>query len=140
MKRIKFLAMFVVALTAVSLSTYAQNSHDHSPKHGGIVQEAGGYHIEMVSGKDKSTFYLFDGNQKSVAKSVTGSASFEFGDKAKTSSKLKKLANGGFEVATPQGKMIVACTVTFMVGTKQVTSRYKNPSVTPADAEHGHQH
>ena len=83
MKTIKSLALAFILLVAGTTVSYAQaKNHSHKSAYGGLVQEADGYHIEMVKGKDSISFYILDALQKTLSnKTVTGTAVFDFFNK-----------------------------------------------------------
>ncbi|WP_249133067.1 hypothetical protein [Bradyrhizobium sp. AUGA SZCCT0182] len=56
--------LMVAALVASSASAWA---HDHQGTNGGRVEDAGSYHVELVSKSEKVDLYISDANQKPIA-------------------------------------------------------------------------
>lgn len=142
MKKIKSITLALTFLIAGATNSYAQTeNHTHKAAHGGVVQEAGNYHIEMVTGENMISFYLMDAKEKTLAnKMITGTAVFDFFNKTKATSQLAKADKNAFQVATPKANIFTYCTVSFMVKGKSITAKFKNNAVSQADIEHGHQH
>jgi hypothetical protein len=139
MKTIKIL-FFSVALVFAGSAAFAQNAnHSHKAPHGGVVQEANGYHIEMVKTKDTLNFFLLDANGKAVTKTPTGKIEYEFTNKTKSTSDLTSGKAGNLRSSIPKANIFEYCTVTLKVDGKTVSSKFKN-TVTDADRAHGHQH
>ncbi len=95
MKTIKSIIPVFILLVAGSTVSAQTESHTHKAVHGGLVQEAAGYHIEMVKGKDSISFYILDAQQETLSnKTVSGTAVFDFFNKsnARTNGELNKSA------------------------------------------------
>jgi hypothetical protein len=56
--------LMVAALLSSSACAWA---HDHHGPNGGKVEDAGSYHIELVSKPEKVELYVSDGNQRPIA-------------------------------------------------------------------------
>jgi hypothetical protein len=56
--------LMVAALLSSSACAWA---HDHHGANGGRVEDAGSYHVELVSKSDKVDLYISDANQKPIA-------------------------------------------------------------------------
>ncbi len=54
------LAGLVLALSSPLAASAAKGAHDHSPRHGGIVTEAGNVDLELVLKADAITLHLRD--------------------------------------------------------------------------------
>jgi len=141
MKKIKSIALAFSLLIAGSTISYAQTAgHAHKAAHGGMVQTAGKYHIEMVKGADNISFYLLDAKEKTVSnKGIKGTAVFEFANKTKANLPLKNGSENVFLVSTPRASIFTYCTVSFNVKGKNVSAKFKN-DVPQAVIEHGHEH
>jgi hypothetical protein len=59
--------LLVAALLSSSAGAWA---HDHRGSNGGRVEDAGSYHVELVSKADKVDLYISDANEKPI--SATG--------------------------------------------------------------------
>ncbi|OYZ02122.1 MAG: hypothetical protein B7Y37_03175 [Sphingobacteriia bacterium 28-36-52] len=142
MKTIKSIILVFILLVAGSTVSYAQTeNHTHKAPHGGLVQEANGYHIEMVKGKDSISFYLLDAKQKTLSnKTVTGTAVFDFFNKTKSTSTLANTKKNAMWVSTPKANVFTYCTVSVVVQGKTITAKFKNDAVSQSDIDHGHQH
>lgn len=141
MKKLKTIAVAFCLLAAVSTISYAQTTdHSHKASHGGIVQEAGSYHIEMVKDANTISFYLLDAKGNTVSnKGVTGSVDFDFYNKTKSTSTIKTGDKNALQVSNPKANIFEYCTVTLTVNGKTVTSKFKNDA-SQKDIEHGHTH
>ena len=138
--KIKSIALALALLVAGT--SYAQTeSHSHKAAHGGTVQTAGDYHIEMVAGADKISFYLLDAKESTLTnKAVTGTAVFEFINKTKATAPLGKGSKNALMVETPKANVFTFCTVSLVVKGKTVTARFNNDAISQSDIKHGHQH
>jgi hypothetical protein len=132
----KIITVLLVILTAAGA---AAQDHSHNAKHKGIVQEAGGYHIEMVKGDGELVFYLLDAEEKPSLKNDSGNVEFEFANKSKSKAALVKSSTGYFTVAYPKSPIFEFCTVTLSINGKAVSARFKNPGFDRAK-QHGHEH
>jgi hypothetical protein len=116
MKSIKNI-FFSLLLVAVSLtSAYAQHSHD-APR-GGVLQEAGGYHIEMLKSRDTHNFYVMDGSNKFIDKEMTAEMDYEFYDQTTSTVKLIRCKSGSLCAALPNNKIFTYARVSFKVDGK----------------------
>lgn len=142
MKTIKLITLAFILLIAGTNISYAQSeNHTHKAAHGGLVQEADGYHIEMVKGKDSISFYILDAKQKTLSnKTITGTAVFDFFNKTKATSALAKSNKNAMWVNPPKANVFTYCTVSLIVQGKTITAKFKNDAVSQADIDHGHQH
>jgi hypothetical protein len=141
MKKIKSIALAFTLLFAGSTISYAQTeAHAHKAAHGGMVQAAGDYHIEMVKGANTISFYLLDAKENTVSnKGIKGTSVFDCSNKTKATAPLKNGDENAFLVNTPKASIFTFCTVSLMVKGKNITAKFKN-DVSQADLEHGHQH
>ncbi|WP_138994300.1 hypothetical protein [Larkinella sp. C7] len=142
MKTIKSIALAVALLLAGSTLSFAQTSgHSHKATHGGTVQTAGDYHIEMVISENMLSFYLLDGKENTLSnKGITGDATFEFASKATTKLPLKTGDKDAFQVDVPKANLFAHCTVSLTVKGKTISSKFKNTAASEADIKHGHKH
>ncbi len=141
MKKIKSIAFAFTLLIAGSTISYAQTEgHAHKAAHGGMVQTAGNYHIEMVKGVNTTSFYLLDTKENTVSnKGIKGTAVFEFSNTTKANAPLRNGDENAFLVNTPKASIFTYCTVSLVVKGKNITAKFKN-DVPQAVIEHGHQH
>lgn len=141
MKTLKSIAFAFSLLIAGSTISYAQTGgHSHKAAHGGMVQTAGKYHIEMVKGADNISFYLLDAKEKTVSnKGIKGNAVFEFANKTQANLPLKSGSENAFLVSKPQASIFAYCTVSFNVKGKNISTKFKN-NVPQSVLEHGHEH
>ncbi len=127
MKKIKSIAFAITMLVAGATSSFSQTKgHTHSSPHGGMVQTAGDYHIEIVSVKEKVTIYLLDANEKTMSnKGVTGTIILQFADKTSATVPLTAIREDGFSVPNPKASAFTSCVVTFKVNGKMATAKFK---------------
>ncbi len=137
MKTIKMILASLVLTIAGMTTVSAQHSHD-APR-GGVLQEAGGLHIEMVKSKDTLNFYFMDGSNKLVNKEISAEVKFEFVNQTTSTSKLAACKTGSLCTSLPKANIFDYCTLTFKVDGKTYTSKFKN-TVSAAQRAHGHEH
>src|SRR5215203_6585518 len=105
MKKYKSIALAFILFTASA--SYAQTTeHKHKAPHGGQVQDAGGYHIEMVKGESIISFYVLDSKEKTMSnKALTGNAVFDFFNKTTATATLKKADKNALVLDTPKANV-----------------------------------
>ncbi|MBC8047903.1 MAG: hypothetical protein H7Y00_13985 [Fimbriimonadaceae bacterium] len=142
MKKIRSIAIASIIMIAGAASASAQTqSNPPATPHGGMLQAAGDYQIEMVTGETDFTFYLMDGKQKTLSnKEISGTVIFEMLNKTKTSFPLTAAGNNAFVVSMPTESVYAYCTVSLIVNEKPVTASFKNAKLSQKDIDHGHQH
>src|SRR5215218_2292964 len=92
MKTIKKITFALMLLLVSNVISYAQ-SEKTLPKasHGGIMKVAGDYFIEILQTKDQIKLFVLDSNKKPLAnKKISGSGSFEYFNKSKSTSLIVK--------------------------------------------------
>lgn len=104
-----------------------------------MVQEANGYHVEMVKVKETLNFYLLGADGKASKKAATGKVEFKFANKTKSTSSLSAGKNGALHTALPKANIFEYCTAILTVDGKTVKARFKN-TVSEAAKAHGHEH
>ncbi|MDO9184397.1 MAG: heavy metal-binding domain-containing protein [Bacteroidia bacterium] len=125
MRTLKSIALVALMLTAGARISLAQG-HDHGSPHGGIVQSAGDYHIELLVKGENMTVYLLDANEKAIPnKGVTGKATLMFTDKTSATVDLTASGVDGFSVKNDKAASYTSCVVTFKVGDKTATTKFK---------------
>ncbi|TWI79007.1 hypothetical protein IQ13_3398 [Lacibacter cauensis] len=130
---------FFSLLVIIAGATAASAQHSHKAPHGGTLQEAGGYHIEMVKAKDSLNFYVMNGENKVVSKVTNAKVEYEFINKTKSTATLSSCKNSSLCTSLPKANIFEFCTITFEVDGKSVSTKFKN-TVTDAEKQHGHQH
>jgi hypothetical protein len=58
--------LVAIAATLVAAPLHAQHSHDHKPKHGGLVREAGGFVFELKASPSTLVVWVSDEADKPV--------------------------------------------------------------------------
>jgi len=112
-------------------------SHAHGSPHGGEVKSAGDYHIEMVKGDGKISFYLLDGGENTVpTKDVTGTAILQFDGKTTSTNKLSSDGDDHFTVQLKDASLSFTCIVSFKVNDQTVSAKFKKGS----HDDHDHHH
>ena len=111
--------------------------HAHKATHGGVVKTAGNYHIEMVKGEEKVSFYLLDGKENTIPnKDITGTAILQFENKTTATEKLTAQGNDHFIVKLKEPELSFTCVVSFKVGGKTVSAKFQEES----HSKEGHHH
>ena len=128
-------AILTLALGAMATTgAYAQHDHSDAP-HGGKVEEAGDYHIEVLQKNSKLYFYLLDGNAKAMSnKSVTGTVLIQFKDGKTKTITLKASGTDGFLANDKLALSYTKAIVTFKVNGKTASATFS------AKKEKGHNH
>ncbi len=127
MNKIRNIAIAAAMLVAGTVISFAQTKeHAHGSPHGGIVQTAGDYHVEMVMAKEKMTFYLLDGKEKTLPnKGITGSVILQFADKTSATVTLTAMGDDHFMANNDKASTFKSCVVTFKVNGKIATAKFK---------------
>ncbi|MBC7642628.1 MAG: hypothetical protein H7174_09895 [Flavobacterium sp.] len=142
MKTIKsiVLALFIV-VAGTAIATAQVNQENSKTPHGGIIQNAGDYKIEMVERENNISFYVLDAKGKIVSnKKVTGTVEFEFFNKTKATNPITLDINDALFVKVPRANIYTYCTITILVKGKTITAKFRNSQVSEQDIHHGHQH
>lgn len=145
--RLLALASALVSNAALFAQDHHGQDHQHKAPHGGTVVTADKYHIEMVQKGDKLSFYLLDGQEKTIATTgVTGMAMFQFADKKTANMDLTAKGDDHFEVV-PTNASDFTVIVTFTKGEEKISGRLTSgprgmmPARQPAHNDgHNHQH
>lgn len=142
MKKIKSIAIGIFLLAAgTTISTAQVNENQSKGPHGGIIQNAGDYKIEMVERENNCSFYLTDAKGKTVSnKGVTGTVVFEFFNKTKATNAISLDKGNALFVEVPRASIYTYCTISAIVKGKTISARFKNTQVSQQDINHGHQH
>ena len=137
MNTIKKIRNVILTLTLGAMATtgvFAQHNHSDAP-HGGKVEEAGDYHIEVLQKDNKLNFYLLDGNAKAMSnKSVTGTVLIQFKDGKTKTITLTVSGKDGFLANDAEAKNYTKAIVTFKVKGKTASATFS------AKKEDGHNH
>jgi hypothetical protein len=106
--------------------------HDNSKApHGGKIEEAGGYHIELVNKDGKVLVYLLDGKAKPMSnKGITGSATLLFSNKTTSKANLKPEGDEGFTIDLKNASDFATVIVSFKINGKAATAKFKNQAAT----------
>ena len=142
MKTIKLFAFALTLIIGGTTVSYAQNvAAKRKAPHGGMIQKAGSYRIEMVKGDNTISIYLLDTEEKTLSNTgVTGTAVFDFLNKTKSTATLEKGDKNALLLDTPKANVFVFCKVTMEVNGKTITAKFQNDAVSLEDMQHGHQH
>ncbi|MFY9308236.1 MAG: hypothetical protein WAQ28_04215 [Bacteroidia bacterium] len=136
---IKSIVLIALMLTAGTTLSLAQEHHAHGSPHGGIVQSAGDYHIELLVKDGNMTVYLLDANEKTVPnKGVTGKATIMFTDKTSVTVDLTASGTDGFSVKNDKAASYTSCVITFKVADKTATTKFKAAKAGENKEEHHH--
>jgi hypothetical protein len=89
----KLISLIVASAVFTSTAALAAGSHDHSPKHGGIVAEGKAFDVEFVGKADTLALYLSDHGKPMQIKGATAKVTMLNGID-KTEAELKPSADG----------------------------------------------
>lgn len=138
-------AILAIAISAIGTFGAMAQDHDNSnAPHGGKVEEAGAYHIEVVTKDNKISFFLLDGKAKAMSnKGVTGSVLLQFADGKTKPVLLSELGTEGFEAKDALAATYTKAIVTFKVKGKTVSAKFSTVVKKEAHkhgGEDGHNH
>lgn len=143
MKKIKTIAIAVIIMISGTATTFAQTTKSTPQSYkGGLVEQTGDYHIEMVKSETKISIYLLDANKKPLAnKNVSGTVLFQYSDKTSSTSTLVAVGDDGFSATNDKISKTSSFVVTIKVNGKTITATFKN-ATEPVKKEkpHGHSH
>lgn len=125
-----------------STTNFNAKENSHQNPHGGVIQAAGDYFIEMVKADNKCTFYLLDANKTTMPnKNITGNLLIQFSDNTAVTADLSALGSDSFLVINDQINTSTSCIITFKVNGKSLSTAFKY-AASPYKLEkpHGHSH
>lgn len=141
--KIKTILLIALLMFAGTTNFYSRLSTNfHQAPHGGVIQIAGDYFVEMVKTGNKCTFYLLDANKKGISnKGITGNLLIQFSDDTSVTTDLSAFGSDSFLVINNQMNTSTSCLITLKVNGKSVTATFKY-ATSPAKIEkpHGHSH
>lgn len=142
MKTIKSIVLGLFLLVAgATIATAQVNQENSKTPHGGIIQNAGDYKIEMVERENNISFYVLDAKGKTISnKKVSGTVVFEFFNKTKATNPISLDVNNALFAEVPKANVYTHCTISVLVKGKTITARFRNSQVSEQDIHHGHQH
>jgi uncharacterized membrane protein len=95
--------------------------------HGGTIEEADPYHMEIVSEGNDLVFYLLDGDAKSLdMKDVTGSVKMEYTDKSKNTINLMTMDGKLTAMQAQKGKSFTTAICTLAKGGKSFSASFSS--------------
>jgi hypothetical protein len=135
-KRIKLAAGIVILIMAGTGVAIAQQSgnqthaeapaHTHKGDHGGQVQVAGDYHIELVNERYNYKIYLTDAREREVnLKGINGMAIFRDGDQTTGTYPLGPSGNAHFILPIPK-KPHTAVIIKFQIKDQSIIAKFDN--------------
>lgn len=127
MKKIKTIAIAATIMVAGTAISFAQKEHQHeSSAHGGQIQDANGYHVELLNKDGKVSVYLLDDKAKPMGnKGITGTVILQFADKTSATVALTVSGDDAFSVNNDKASTFTSCVVTFKVNGKTATAKFK---------------
>ena len=149
MKRFKKVKSAILAILITTMATFGAMAQDHDNSkapHGGKVEEAGQYHIEVVTKDNKLSFFLLDGKAKAMSnKGISGSVLLQFADGKTKTVVLTAAGTDGFDAKDAIAITYTKAIVTFKVKGKTVSSKFSTVAKKKAHhheegEEHNHKH
>jgi len=139
-KKVKTAILSIAIGVASSTTAFAQDHDNNKAPHGGKVEEAGAYHIEVSTKDGKAHFYLLDGKAKTMANTgVTGSVVLQFADGTTKTVQLTANGTDGFLADDAKALTYTNAIVTFKIADKTATAKFKNTSEKKTEKkEHNH--
>jgi nitrogen fixation protein FixH len=99
MKKIKTIASAIIMIIVGTTNTFSQDHKHETSAHGGRIQDANGYHVELLNKNGYVAVYLLDNNAKPMSnKNITGNIILQFSDKTSTTVELTPKDDDGFSV------------------------------------------
>ena len=143
-KKVKTVILAIVISTMGTFGAMAQDHDNSKAPHGGKVEEAGMYHIEVLTKDNKLSFFLLDGKAKAMSnKGVSGSVLLQFSDGKTKTVVLTADGTDGFDAKEALATTYTKAIVTFKIKGKTVSAKFS--TVTKKEAHHhedgeGHNH
>ncbi|MBI2269124.1 MAG: hypothetical protein HYU69_02070 [Bacteroidetes bacterium] len=120
-KRGFFIALFLVIAIFISM-----NAFDSQGPHGGRIEKAENYYIELKNPGKDLYIYLLDGKLKTVnSKGISGEVRLFFRDSTTLNIQLKPTADSAFVAEAISD--FYACDISFNVFGKTVSAKFDNP-------------
>ena len=137
-KKVKTAILAIVISTMGTFGALAQDHDNSKAPHGGKVEEAGEYHIEVVTKDNKLSLFLLDGKAKAMSnKDVSGSVLLQFADGKTKTVVLTAAGTDGFDAKEALAATYTKAIVTFKVKGKTVSAKFS--TVVKKEAHHHHE-
>ena len=137
-KKVKTAILAIVITTMGTFGALAQDHDNSKAPHGGKVEEAGEYHIEVVTKDNKLSLFLLDGKAKAMSnKGVSGSVLLQFADGKTKTVVLTAAGTDGFDAKEALAATYTKAIVTFKVKGKTVSAKFS--TVVKKEAHHHHE-
>lgn len=132
--------LFIITMLCclATLAASAQEHHDE-PKYGGVVEEADGYHFEMVKSGNQLTIYLLEAEGIPSLQYDGIEAEFIFAKKTSEKAFLVKSDKGYFVTNLPASSAFEYCTVYLNINGQKVSPVFRNPDLAKK-RKRGHSH
>ena len=141
MKNLNKMKTAILAIVISTMGTFGALAQDHDNSkapHGGKVEEAGEYHIEVVTKDNKLSLFLLDGKAKAMSnKDVSGSVLLQFADGKTKTVVLTAAGTDGFDAKEALAATYTKAIVTFKVKGKTVSAKFS--TVVKKEAHHHHE-
>ena len=141
MKNLKKMKTAILAIVISTMGTFGAMAQDHDNSkapHGGKVEEAGQYHIEVLTKDNKLSIFLLDGKAKAMSnKGVSGSVLLQFADGKTKTVVLTAAGTDGFDAKEALATTYTKAIVTFKVKGKTVSAKFS--TVAKKEAHHHHE-
>ena len=125
LKKVKSAILAIAISTMVTFGAMAQDHDNSKAPHGGKVEEAGAYHIEVLTKDNMVSFFLLDGKAKAMSnKDVTGSVLLQFADGKTKTVVLTASGTEGFDAKETTAATYNKAIVTFKVKGKTVSAKF----------------
>lgn len=119
------IALMLWYITIVSASAQA---HKDEPRHGGVIEESGGYHFEMVQSGSQLTIYVLEAEGKPSLQYTGIEAEFIFGKKPSEKAFLVKSDKGYFVTTVPSSAAFDHCMLVLEVEGERLSVTFPNQS------------
>lgn len=117
-----FFSLFFIALgLSMAITSISQGG-----PHGGVLQKAGNYFIEMSIPGKKIVTYLLDNKSNTISnQDVLCNAKLYFPDSTDMEIRLTPIEENSFTADVPTG--FHSCKITFKMGEKEIWAKFENP-------------
>lgn len=110
------------------MAVYPANAQQYAdePRHNGIVQEAAGYHVEMVQRDGELRFYLLEAEDDPSLDYTAVYVALRFPNKPEQEVLLAKTKSGYYTASYPEITMFESCKLFMMANGKEITATFLN--------------
>jgi hypothetical protein len=119
---------YAIAFLLLFTSITTVFGHEEKGPHGGVMKDAGNYHIELLVRDGKMTVYLLDEKANAISTSgITGTAILQFADQTSATVQLTSTKEA-FEVKNEKSSQYTVAIISFKINGKSISAKFNNKS------------